>query len=98
MLDIKSKWDIIKAVHYLTRRELSDIPGATYLKTDNLKLEFEQIPPSWCIDGDELKHDESNFEIKINKDNFMLLPTRNIDKLFENVDEDELNLEDETID
>ena len=61
-------------------------------------MEFEQIPPSWCIDGDELKHNESNFEIKINKDNVMLLPTRNIDKLFENVDEDELNLEDETID
>ncbi len=98
MLDIKSKWDIIKAVHYLTRRELYDIPGATYLKTDNLKLEFDQIPPSWCIDGDELEHNESTFEIKINKDNYMLLPTRNIDKLFENVDEDELDLDEETID
>ena len=98
MLDIKSKWDIIKAVHYLVRRELSDIPGATYLKTDNLKLEFDKVPPSWCIDGDDLEHNSTKFEFKINKDNYMLLPTRNIDKLFENVDEDVLDTKEETID
>ncbi len=98
MLDIKGKWDIIKSVHYLTRRELNEIPGATYLKTDNLKLEFDSIPPSWCIDGDELEHNESVFEIKINKDNTMLLPTKNIEKLFENSEEDELDELEETID
>lgn len=98
MLDIKSKWDIIKSVHYITRRELSDIPGATYLKTDNLKLEFDKIPPSWCIDGDELKHNDSVFEIKVNKDNVMLLPTKNIGKLFSNKDEIELDEPEETID
>ena len=83
MCDIKNKWDIIKAIHYLKRRELNDIPGFTYFKTDNIKLEFDEIPPSWCIDGDELTHETNTFEIKVNKDINMLLPVKNIDLLFE---------------
>ena len=91
MCDIKNKWDIIKALHYLKRRELNDIPGFTYFKTDNMKIEFESVPPSWCIDGDELEHDTKTFEIKINKSNDMLLPSKNIDKLFNSFDEDSLS-------
>ena len=89
MCDIKNKFDIIKAVYYLKRREMNNIPGFTYFKTDKIKLEFDEIPPSWCIDGDELKHETNKFEIEINKDNYMLLPTKNIDKLFEKNVEDE---------
>lgn len=84
MCNIKNKMDIIKAVYYLKRRELNDIPGFTYFKTDSIKLEFDEIPPSWCIDGDEFEHKQKKFEITINKDNYMLLPTKNLDKLFEN--------------
>ena len=93
LCDIKNKWDIIRAVHYLTHRKLEDIPVFKYYKTYNIKLEFDAVPPSWCIDGDELTHECKTFEIKINKDNDMLLPTKNIDKLFE-----KNNLEDEELD
>ena len=89
MCKIKNKWDIIKALHYLKRRELNDIPGFTYFKTNNIKLEFESVPPSWCIDGDELTHNEKVFEIKVNKDNTMLLPSKNVGLLFENKEENE---------
>ena len=89
LCDIKNKWDIIKAVYYLKRRELNDIPAFTYFKTNNIKLEFDEVPASWCIDGDELTHESKTFEIKINKDNNMLLPSKNIDKLFEHYDEDD---------
>ena len=89
LCNIKNKWDIIRAVHYLKRRELNDIPVFKYYKTDNIKFEFDEVPPSWCIDGDELLHNDKKFEIKINKDNYMLLPTKNIDKLFEQYDRDE---------
>ena len=82
--DIKNYFDILKAVHYLKRRELHNIPVFKYYKTDNIKLEFDEVPPSWCIDGDELEHDSKTFEIKVNKDNYMLLPTKNLEKLFEN--------------
>lgn len=83
MCDIKNKWDIIKAVCNLKRKNMNEISNFTYFKTDKIKLEFDEIPPSWCIDGDELKHNNNTFEIKINKDNYMLLPTKNIKKLFE---------------
>ena len=89
LCNIKNKWDIIRAVHYLNRRELNNIPVFKYYKTDNIKFEFDEVPPSWCIDGDELLHNDKKFEIKINKDNYMLLPTKNIDKLFEQYDKDE---------
>ena len=82
MLDIKNGWDIFKAVHYLKRRDLNDIPGCRYYKTDYLKLEFDEVPPSWCIDGDELSHQEKVFEITVNKDNNMLLPKANVELLF----------------
>ena len=85
----KNKWDLIRAVHYLNRRELNNIPVFKYYKTDNIKFEFDEVPPSWCIDGDELLHNDKKFEIKINKDNYMLLPTKNIGKLFEQYDKDE---------
>ena len=89
LCNIKNKWDIIRAVHYLNRRELNNIPVFKYYKTDNIKFEFDEVPPSWCIDGDELLHNDKKFEIKINKDNYMLLPTKNIGKLFEQYDKDE---------
>ena len=81
-------------VRHLTHfRELNEIPGVTYFKTDNIKLEFDEVPPSWCIDGDELEHNEKVFEIKINKDNTMLLPTKNLDRLFEKSKEEEFTLD-----
>ena len=89
LCNIKNKWDIIRAVHYLNRRELSNISVFKYYKADNIKFEFDEVPPSWCIDGDELLHNDKKFEIKINKDNYMLLPTKNIGKLFEQYDKDE---------
>lgn len=89
MLDIKNAWDIFKAIHYLKRKELNNIPGFTYLKTNNIKLEFDEVPPSWCIDGDELPHESKTFEIKINKDNYMLIPSKNIESLFKNKTEEE---------
>ena len=88
LMDIKSKWDIIKYVHYITRRNISNIPGTVYFKTNNIKLEFDEVPPSWCIDGDEMEHSEKTFEIKINKDNYMLVPSKNASVLFQNQDDD----------
>ena len=83
MCDIKNKIDIIKAVYNIKRKDISEIKNFTYFKTDRIKFEFEETPPSWCIDGDEFEHNKKEFEITINKDNNMLLPTKNINKLFE---------------
>lgn len=95
LCEIKNKWDILRAVHYLKRRELDNIPVFKYFKTDKIELEFDETPPSWCIDGDELTHETNKFKIEINKDNYMLLPTKNIDKLFERPEETEEELDEE---
>lgn len=84
LMNIKNAADIIKAISFLTKKELKETNGFKYFKTNNIKLEFDEMPPSWCIDGDELAHNEKVFEIKINKDNNMLVPTQNLEKLFEN--------------
>ena len=84
LCDINSKWDIFKALYHLKRKDVDKVKMFDYIKTDNIKIEFDKVPPSWCIDGDEMTHNSSVFEIKINKDNNMLLPTKNIEKLFEN--------------
>jgi len=89
MCDIKNTFDIFKALHYLKKRkDITDVKGFTYFKTNNIKIEFDEKPPSWCIDGDELEHDTNIFEIKINKDNNMLIPSKNIDSLFEKDEEE----------
>ena len=79
---------IICLKYYITRRNINNIPGTVYFKTNNIKLEFDEVPPSWCIDGDEMEHNEKTFEIKINKDNYMLVPSKNASVLFQNQDDD----------
>ena len=83
MCDIKNAWDIFKAIHYLKRKDPAEVKGFTYFKTNNIKIEFDETPPSWCVDGDELPHDNNVFEITVNKDNYMLIPSKNIESLFE---------------
>ena len=90
MCDIKNAWDIFKAIHYLKRKDPSEVKGFTYFKTNYIKIEFDEVPPSWCVDGDEVPHNENVFEITVNKDNYMIIPSKNIDSLFEkNKEEDE---------
>ncbi len=84
MCNIKTKWDIIKAVYYLKRREINNLPGFVYYKTNNLDIQFDKIPESsWCIDGEEYKCNTNKFNITITKEISMLLPKKNIEKLFE---------------
>lgn len=83
LCDIKNKWDILKALYHLKRKDLDKVKMFKYIKTNKIKFEFDEVPPSWCTDGEEIKHNRKDFEITINKDNYMVLPTKNIDKLFE---------------
>lgn len=84
MCNIDSNWDIIKALFFLKRREINNIPGFVYYKTNNIKLEFENTPDaSWCIDGEEYKEDSKIYNISISKEINMLVPTKNIEKLFD---------------
>lgn len=84
LCDVKSKRDLIKTFYEIRTRQIKDVPNIKYFKTDNLKLIFDKIPTSsWCIDGEELSHENKEFIFKIDKSTNMLLPKKNVSKLFQ---------------
>ncbi len=84
MCKIENRWDILKALHYLKRRDMNNLPSFfKYYQTDNFKLIFKNIPScSWCVDGDEFKHNTKEFNFGVANDMAMLVPKKNINKLF----------------
>ncbi len=85
--NISSKKDIIKSLLMIKTSDITKVPGFYFHKTDNLKIKFKKKPDkNWCIDGEELDDDSLEYEIKILKNLKMLLPTKEIDKIFVNKD------------
>lgn len=83
--NISSKKDIIKSLLMLKTTDIKNVPGFYFYKTDNLKIKFRKKPDkNWCIDGEELDSNALDYEISIIKDLNMLLPTKEIDKIFVN--------------
>ena len=68
----------------INTRDVKDIPGVTYYKTDNFEIEFLDPPKtSWCIDGEEFKTATTKFEFKVDKCMKMMTPKENLEYLFE---------------
>lgn len=83
LCNLTNKKDIIKAVLKLSKNDITKVPGFSFYKTNNLKIEFDTVPgKAWCIDGEELKEKNLVYEIKIVKNIKVLLPNKNLDKLF----------------
>lgn len=84
--NISTKKDLIKSL-LLVKNDITKVPGFYFYKTDNLKIKFRRKPDkNWCIDGEELDSDSLEYEIDIVKDLKMLLPTKEINKIFVNSD------------
>lgn len=76
------KSDIAKGLYYMKTKDITKVPMFEFHKTDNIKIEIlNSVKNSWSIDGDELKSG-SVFDINIIKNVKILLPTKNIKKLF----------------
>ena len=82
----KNKADLIKIGSKVLISEIKNMPGVEYYKTNNFKVVFDKMPPSWVIDGEEYEHKEKAFEFTISKEMYMLVPTKNIVKLFSNLE------------
>lgn len=82
--NITSKADLIKTLYLFKTKDINEIPNCEYFKTDKLEIEFKDVPESWCLDGEEMKHSKRKFKFTINKEVSMLVPNINIDKLFIN--------------
>lgn len=83
MCNIKQLKDVIKTLYFFTRYDASKIPGFYFYKTDNFKFKFNTIVKKHlCIDGESLDDMSGEYEIKIDHDVYVLMPSKNIKNLF----------------
>lgn len=85
LCNISRRKDIIRSLYFLATSGVTKVPGIYTYKTDNLKIKFNEVPKKpWCIDGEKLDKEELNFDISITKDIELMVPKKNIGKLFVN--------------
>ena len=83
LCNFAKKKDIIRSLYFLTMYDIEKVPGIHFYKTNNIKFKFANKPKkNWCIDGEMLDDDGKSFDINIDRNIQMLIPKKNIDKLF----------------
>ena len=78
-----NKNEILRILYLLKVKNLEDIKEIEYYKTDKIEIEFEEEIPSWCVDGEKYEHLDKKFVFTVDDDTKMIMPKKNIDKLFE---------------
>ena len=77
--------DIIKTFSLLMTTDASKVSGVEFYKTNHIELEFDDYPKhGWCIDGEKLKYRTLKYDIKNINHIKIMLPTKNINKIFVN--------------
>lgn len=80
---LDNRKDIVRSLYHLKDGDISTLDGFKFYKTNNLKIIFDkQLNKGWSVDGEELLDKTSEFDVKIIKDVKILIPNRNIKKLF----------------
>ena len=83
MTNITSRKDILKTLYLIKTSDITKVPGFYFFRTNNLKIKLAEEPKkNWCIDGEKLKHKAREFEISIVKGTKMLLPKKELHKIF----------------
>ena len=83
LTNITTKKDIIKSLYLAKTSDITKVPGFYFFRTDNLKIKLKDYPrKNWCIDGEKLKEKQKNFDISIIKDLKMLLPKKELCRIF----------------
>ena len=62
--------------------DISFVNGVECYKTDNLRITFNDGSKPWCLDGEKYDGKTAHYEILTNKKIEMLVPKKNVDKLF----------------
>ncbi len=79
--------DIVKTLYFFALYDASKIPGFYFYKTDNIKIRFNSsLKKPLCIDGESFDDMSGNYNIKIDHDVYVLMPSKNINNLFCNKD------------
>ena len=77
--------DIVRTLYFFVVYDASKIPGFYFYKTDNMKIKFNStLKKPLCIDGESLDDMSGCYDIKIDHDVYVLMPSKNVDSLFVN--------------
>lgn len=83
------KIDIIRALGKLVTSDAEHVDGFEFYRTSHLKVTFKQHPKkAWCVDGEKLEIRTKVYDISNEQNVQILMPKKNIDKLFVNEKED----------
>lgn len=75
--------DIVKTLYFFAIYDASRIPGFYFYKIDNMKIKFNSpLKKPLCIDGESLDDMSGVYEIKIDHDVHVLMPSKNVNSLF----------------
>lgn len=83
---IKKRKDVLRSLYFLTLYDPSKVPGIYFYRTNNIKIKINNEDyKSWCIDGEELeKNQQDKYNIEISNNVKILIPKKNVSKLFKN--------------
>lgn len=77
--------EVIKNLYHLKDGDISTLKGFRFYKTDKINIKFDKcLEKGWSIDGEELEDKNTEFNIEIVRDVKVLIPNKNIKKLFIN--------------
>lgn len=77
--------DIVKTLYFFALYDASKIPGFYFYQTDNIKIKFNSpLKKPLCIDGESFDDMSDSYNIKIDHDVYVLMPSKNINNLFVN--------------
>ena len=83
LCNITRKKDIVKSLYYLTKNDITKVPGFYFHKVSSMKITFnDDQKRNWCIDGEKLEDNSNTYEIKVVNNVRVLIPKKNIDTLF----------------
>lgn len=81
--NITRRKDLVKTIILLVKTGITNVPGIYCHTCNEIEINFkEKIKNDWTIDGEKLKDKQKKYKITIDKNLKMLLPKKNIPKLF----------------
>lgn len=81
--NITRRKDLVKTLMILMRTGITNVPGIYCHTANEIDITFKDSEKTyWTIDGEKLKDDVNHYKITIDKNLRMLLPKKNIKKLF----------------
>lgn len=78
---LQKKTDILKTIMMLTHKEITNVPGICFYRTNKIKMNISN-PDPWTLDGEKYKKRTTKYEIKNSYKVQVLMPKKNISKMF----------------